>query len=67
MMFFKCHFFVILCQSIRLMMIKKQFFTILSWLNKRIFPSYIRRDLSRLKWYDKAIIAWRYWVTKQCL
>lgn len=43
------------------------FWKSLSWLNKRVLPSYIHRDLTKLKWYEKAIVAWRYFVTKKVL
>ena len=36
----------------------------LARLNKVILPSYAKRDLTRLSKVDKAIIAYRYWVTK---
>lgn len=49
------------------MTIDKSVFRILSKLNKLFLPSYIHRDLMKLKWYDKAIVGWRYWVTKKAL
>lgn len=49
------------------MNLRKAFFKSLARLNKRFLPSYIHRDLVALKWYDKAIIGWRYLVTKNAL
>jgi hypothetical protein len=46
---------------------KKNFFKILASLNKRILPSYGKRDLSKLSKIDKAIVAYRYWVTTSAL
>ncbi len=42
-------------------------FRILSNLNKLILPSYAKKDLTKLKSIDKAIIAYRLWVTKKVL
>lgn len=44
----------------------KYFFKILSKLNKILLPSMIKKDLSKLKIYEKIIVAYRYWVTKNC-
>ena len=46
---------------------KKYFFKALAIINKVILPSLIRKDLSKLKSYEKLILAYRYWVTKNCL
>jgi len=42
-------------------------FPILAKLNKVILPSYSRKDLTKLNSIDKAIIAYRLWVTKKVL
>jgi len=45
----------------------KFIFKLLAQLNKIILPSFIHRDLSQLKKYEKLIIAYRYWITKKSL
>jgi len=45
----------------------KAFFKLLASLNKTILPRYSKRDISRLSKLDKAIVAYRYWVTKNAL
>ncbi|MBX2966755.1 MAG: hypothetical protein KF845_11445 [Cyclobacteriaceae bacterium] len=42
---------------------RKLFFRALAGINKAILPRYSQRDLSKLKKWDQAIIAYRYWVT----
>lgn len=42
---------------------KKIAFQILAKLNKLILPRYSKRDITRLSKLDKAIVAFRYWVT----
>lgn len=42
-------------------------FRILARINKVALPSYKDRDLTRLSKFDKAIIGWRYWITKNAL
>jgi hypothetical protein len=44
-------------------MLKKSLFRILARLNKIILPRYSRRDITRLSKLDKALVAYRYWVT----
>jgi hypothetical protein len=46
---------------------KKSLFKLLAKLNKVILPRYSSRDLTRLSKLDQAIIAFRYWVTKNSL
>ena len=46
---------------------KNYIFKFLSIINKLILPSLIRKDLSKLKGYEKLILGYRYWVTKNCL
>jgi len=47
--------------------ISKNAFKILAKLNKIILPSYARRNLNKLSKLDKAIIGYRYWITKNSL
>ena len=46
---------------------KKYFFKVLAIFNKIILPSLIKKDLSKLKSYEKLILAYRYWATKNSL
>lgn len=46
---------------------KKSLFRFIATINKAILPRYSQRDLNRLSKWDKAIIAFRYWVTKNAL
>lgn len=39
----------------------------LAKINKVVLPRYSKRNISRLSKIDKAIIAFRYWVTKNSL
>ncbi|HEY9049643.1 MAG TPA: hypothetical protein VIN08_27285 [Ohtaekwangia sp.] len=45
----------------------KSFFKILAKINKLIMPRYSRRDITRLSKFAQALIAYRYWVTKNSL
>jgi hypothetical protein len=45
----------------------KAFFKLIAALNKVILPRYSKRDITRLTKIDKAIVAYRYWITKHCL
>jgi len=42
---------------------KQAFFKMMAAINRAILPSYGKRDLSKLSKMDKAIVAYRYWVT----
>jgi len=42
---------------------KKIAFQILAKINKLILPRYSKRDITKLSKIDKAIVAFRYWVT----
>ncbi|HTH55117.1 MAG TPA: hypothetical protein VL728_03680 [Cyclobacteriaceae bacterium] len=42
---------------------RKLTFQILAKLNKLILPRYSKRDITKLSKLDKAIVAFRYWVT----
>ena len=46
---------------------KKLLFRLLARINKSILPTYSKRDITRLSKLDQAIIAFRYWVTKNSL
>jgi hypothetical protein len=48
-------------------MLSKTFFKILARVNKAIIPRYSKRDINRLSKFDQALIAYRYWVTKNSL
>tara|TARA_B110000858_G_scaffold68967_1_gene80074 strand:- start:511 stop:738 length:228 start_codon:yes stop_codon:yes gene_type:complete len=47
--------------------LKKYIFEGLAVFNKIVFPSLINKDLSKLKGYEKLILGYRYWVTKNSL
>lgn len=42
---------------------KKILFKTLALLNRLLLPRMSKRDLTKLKKWEKAIVAWRYWVT----
>jgi len=46
---------------------KKSFFKLLARVNKAILPRYSQRDITRLSKLDKALVAYRYWVTLNSL
>ena len=46
---------------------KKYIFKGLAIINKVILPSMIAKDLTKLKGYEKLILGYRYWVTKNSL
>jgi hypothetical protein len=46
---------------------KKSFFKVLAKLNKLILPRYSKRDINKLSKIDKALVAFRYWVTLHAL
>jgi len=46
---------------------KKSFFKLLARVNKIILPRYSQRDINRLSKFDKALVAFRYWVTLNSL
>jgi hypothetical protein len=48
-------------------MVKKRFFKFLAKINKLLLPRYSKRDLSKLSKFDKALVAYRYWVTLHAL
>ena len=48
-------------------MLQKKFFKILARINKVILPRYSKRDLAKLSKIEKALVAYRYWVTTHAL
>ncbi len=46
---------------------KKTLFKVLAFLNRMLLPRMSKRDLTKLKKWEKAIVAWRYWVTTNAL
>jgi hypothetical protein len=46
---------------------KKVIFKILAKANKLLLPRYSKRDISKLSKLDKALVAFRYWVTVNAL
>jgi len=46
---------------------KKSFFKVLANLNRLILPRYSKRDINKLSKLDKALVAYRYWVTLHAL
>lgn len=48
-------------------MLSKTFFKILARINKVVMPRYSKRNIGRLSKFDQALIAYRYWVTKNSL
>ena len=46
---------------------KKPLFKALAAINKIIIPSFGKKDLTKLSTFEKAIVAYRYWVTTNSL
>ena len=46
---------------------RRSFFRLLARLNKLLLPKLWDKDLLRLNGLQKAIVAWRIWVTKNSL
>lgn len=46
---------------------KKELFRVLARLNKLLLPRLWDKDLARLSKTQKAIVAWRYYVTRNAL
>jgi hypothetical protein len=46
---------------------KKTLFKIMARINRWVLPRYSKRDLSSLSKLDQALIAFRYWVTRNSL
>lgn len=45
----------------------KVFFKLLSKLNNTVLPKYSDKDLTKLSKIQKAVVAYRYWVTKNTI
>jgi len=60
--------FLILLVILVLMIFRRKYiFKGLAIINKVILPSLIAKDLIKLKGYEKLILGYRYWVTKNSL
>ena len=60
--------FLILLVILVLMIFRKKYiFKGLAIINKVMLPSFIAKDLIKLKGYEKLILGYRYWVTKNSL
>jgi len=46
---------------------KKPLFQLLAFINRMILPRMSKRDLTKLKTWEKAIVAYRYWVTTNAI
>tara|TARA_R110002012_G_scaffold252147_1_gene430361 strand:+ start:166362 stop:166541 length:180 start_codon:yes stop_codon:yes gene_type:complete len=46
---------------------KQSFFKVLAKINKVVLPSMAKKDLTKLKKWEKAVVAFRYIVTKNSL
>jgi len=46
---------------------KKYIFRILAAMNTLIMPKLYKKDITKLKNYEKVILGYRYWVTKNSL
>jgi len=46
---------------------KKYIFRSLAVMNKLIMPKLYKKDITKLKNYEKGILGYRYWVTKNSL
>jgi len=46
---------------------RRLFFKILAKVNKLVIPSLYKKDIGKLKSYEKVILGYRYWVTKNSL
>ncbi|WKV13861.1 hypothetical protein [Marivirga harenae] len=46
---------------------KQSFFNVLARINKVVLPSMAKKDLTKLKKWEKAVVAFRYIVTKNSL
>jgi hypothetical protein len=46
---------------------RRTIFRLLARLNKRLLPKLWDKDLQRLNAWQKAVAAWRYWVTRNAL
>jgi len=61
--------YLIIFEKTNQLKMKKKFFTLLSRINKKVLPSYSKKqlDLAKASKFQKAIIGWRLWVTKKAI
>lgn len=59
--------FLLLFALIALLISKRRLCKVLAKVNKLILPSMLHKDLNTLKMFDKLVISYRYWVTKNSL
>jgi len=58
---------LLLSLLLAVLMNRRLFFKILAKVNKLILPSLYKKDISKLRSYEKVILGFRYWVTKNSL
>ncbi len=46
---------------------KKTFFQTLALINRLLLPRMSKKDLTKLKKWEKAVVAWRYYVTTNAI
>ncbi|MCE2995201.1 MAG: hypothetical protein ACK5RG_22415 [Cyclobacteriaceae bacterium] len=46
---------------------KKSIFKVMASINKIILPRYSKKDITKLSKLEKAIVAYRYWITLNAL
>jgi hypothetical protein len=46
---------------------QKKLFKVLARINKMLLPKYSKRDITKLSKFEKAMVAYRYWVTIHAL
>jgi len=46
---------------------QKTFFQLLAGLNKIVLPKFYKRDLKKLKTWEKALVGYKVWVVKKIL
>jgi hypothetical protein len=46
---------------------RRKLFRLLARINKAVLPRLWDKDLSRLNHWQKLMVAWRYWVTRNAL
>ena len=60
-------FLLILLLLVLMLFKKKICFQFLAQLNKLLLPSLYKKDIKKLKKWEMAIVAYRYWVTKNVI
>ena len=59
--------FLLLIIFLMMLFQKKYIFRGLAVINKLIMPKLYKKDITKLKNYEKVILGYRYWVTKNSL